>query len=400
MRGGALQHGHIRVVLPQRGTDIVSGIVGAHHDHLLATIGIRPRVLAGVLLLTFEGFGPRKVRHIGHARHARGQHQLLGPQGHGLAVAYHLDHPLAARLIELSTLTGRGVPVIELHDLGIHLQPVRDLVLGREHRPVCREGDVRHVVVPHRIMQTQGLVAIAPGIARTRILVDHDGWHIHLSEPRGQPDAALTATDDHAIRLALVAQLGLFALTRLKPGLTLLVGTMLGALGALHAQRLGKFLEFAHGGQQRPAAPFLQAQQALAACIGGLEGEPGLDDAAGLTGLAIQLPARGSDMLEGRREHRLDLVLALRRLEIPGEGDQIAPVAFLAKQRENPGDIALSQGGLEIIEPLLSDLSWRACGHGVSPRVVGCCSHAFHPRHQACQLRHARLTKLVSTCRE
>ena len=48
---------------------------------------------------------------------------------------------------------------------GVHFEPVGDLVLRREHRPVLGEREVRQVVVPHRVVQAQRLVAPAPRVA-------------------------------------------------------------------------------------------------------------------------------------------------------------------------------------------------------------------------------------------
>ncbi|MNN06142.1 hypothetical protein D3C81_1189240 [compost metagenome] len=92
-------------------------------------------------------------------------------------------------------------PIIELHDFGVHFQPVANLVFRGENWPVIREGQVRHMVVPDRVVQAQRLVATAPLIARTLSLVDDQGWHAHSLEPRSEPQSPLAAAHDQAIGL-------------------------------------------------------------------------------------------------------------------------------------------------------------------------------------------------------
>ena len=115
-------------------------------------------------------------------------------------------------------LHGRGAPVVELHHLRVHLEPVADLVLGREHRPVLGELDVRQVVVPDRVVQAERLVALAPGVAGTLVALDDDRRHAELAQPRAERDPALPAADDHDVGLRLVAELVGLLLALLEPG--------------------------------------------------------------------------------------------------------------------------------------------------------------------------------------
>ncbi len=114
---------------------------------------------------------------FGKPRHAGGEHEVRGTQRVGLAVAHHEDFPFVRRLVEARALAERGGPVVELHHLHVHLEPVGDAVLGREHRPVVRERQVRHVVVPDRVVQAERLVALAPGVAGALVLLHHERRH-------------------------------------------------------------------------------------------------------------------------------------------------------------------------------------------------------------------------------
>ena len=119
-------------------------------------------------------------------------------------------------------LAERRAPVVELHHPRVHLEPVADLVLGREHRPVLGELDVRQVVVPDRVVQAERLVALAPRVAGALVALDDDRRHAELAQARAERDAALAAADDHDLGLALVAELLGLAAARLEPRLALL----------------------------------------------------------------------------------------------------------------------------------------------------------------------------------
>ena len=98
------------------------------------------------------------------------------------------------------------------------LQPVADLVLGRKYWPVLREVDVWQVIVPDRIVQAERLVAVTPGIAGTIVLLNDDGGHAELAQPRSERDTALAAANDEHIGLGLDAELLGFLVAQFLPG--------------------------------------------------------------------------------------------------------------------------------------------------------------------------------------
>ena len=171
--------------------------------------------------------------------------------------------PLLA--VEGGRAHGRGAPVVELHHPRVHLQPVADLVLGREDGPVLGELDVRQVVVPDRVVQAERLVALAPGVAGALVALDDDRRDVELAQPRSERDAALPAADDHDVGLLGVAELGGLALAPLEPGQPVAGGAVVDALRPPRARRLLVALELVERGQQRPRLAVLaQAQVALA----------------------------------------------------------------------------------------------------------------------------------------
>ena len=94
----------------------------------------------------------------------------------------------------------RRAAVVELHHLHVHLEPVAHAVLRREHRPVLGKRQVRHVVVPHRVVQAERGVALAPGVAGALVLLHHHRRHAEALQARGERDAALPAADDERRR--------------------------------------------------------------------------------------------------------------------------------------------------------------------------------------------------------
>ena len=73
------------------------------------------------------------------------------------------------------------------------------------------------MIIPNRIMQAEGLVTLAPAVARPFIFFDDDCRHIELAQPGSECDAALTATNDDAIGLTRVAELSSFRLAFFLP---------------------------------------------------------------------------------------------------------------------------------------------------------------------------------------
>ena len=229
---------------------------------------------------------PSKLRHVRLAGHAGGQHQLPGAQGDLLAVPLDEDGPFAGCLVVAGALAFGAAPVIELHHLGVHLQPVADLVLRRENRPVLGEVDVGEVVVPDRIVQAEGLVAVPPGVTGTGVSVDDDGRNAELAQPRSEGDPALSAANDHRVGLGGAAELLRFFRAPLQPGLPVRIGAVLGALRSPALRRLLMPLELEHAGQQGPGLAVLHSELTDASSDGRLEFDPALGDALPFGGLA------------------------------------------------------------------------------------------------------------------
>ena len=169
---------------------------------------------------------PGRLDQFRRAVGAGGEDQLRGAQDDRLAVAHQLDGPAHVTLVEACRDALGAAPIAQLHHLDVHLEPVAHLVLGGEDGPVGGERDVGQVIVPDRVVQHERAVAVAPGIAGLRVLLDDHRRHAELLQARAEHDAALPAADDEAIGLGAVAESGFLGGPALRPGRAIAVGAV------------------------------------------------------------------------------------------------------------------------------------------------------------------------------
>ena len=106
---------------------------------------------------------------------------------------------------------------------------------------------------------------------------------------------------------------------------------MLGAERPGEAGFLLMSLQLGHGGEQGPDLAVLNPDVAVAARSFGLEGDPALQQPLVFRGI-FALGDREIGGFDGAKlalQHRPDMVATLQRLDVPGEGDDIAPVAIV-----------------------------------------------------------------------
>src|ERR1700722_13310495 len=305
-----------------------------------------------MMLLALESLHALEARHDRLGGHARREHQLLRPQGDLLAVAIEDDGPLFLLWVEARAFGCRLGPVVQLHYLGIHFQPVADLVLRREHRPVLGEVDIGEMVVPDRIVQAERLIALAPRIPGALVLLYDDRGHSELPEARAKADSALAAADDQHIGLRLIAELLGLLVPQFLPGLGAGIDAMPRAEHASEARLLFMALELGHRGQQGPDGAVLKADQSIAPRDLGLERNPGFEDAARFRRRLTlgDAPVARLHPLEAMAKHVADLIAPFHCLDVPGERDEVAPVAVLAEHCRRGVEVARGQGGVEFGE--------------------------------------------------
>ena len=131
------------------------------------------------------------------------------------------------------------------------------------------------------------------------------------------------------------------------------------------------------------AFPGPQTQVTFSPGDGGLEREPTRSHAVLLGRLSQDLPATGLYVGDRRGQHGLDFVFPLQCLDVPGEGDQIAPVAFVGKQFRGGGPILPIQGGAKSRQPF-GDLSCRGTRKVNHASFPSCSLSGFSLRYFSC----------------
>src|ERR1700740_2352540 len=121
------------------------------------------------------------------------------------------------------------------------------------------------MVITDRIMTAERLGTLAPAVAGPFVFFDDDRRHIELAQPSSECDAALTATNDDAIGLTRVAELGGFRLAVFLPRFSIAFGAVFCPHRTVEANWLFVPLELTHGREQRPYPAILQAHVTIAA---------------------------------------------------------------------------------------------------------------------------------------
>ena len=113
----------------------------------------------------------------------------------------------------------------------------------------------------------------------------------------------------------------------------------------------------------------LDADEAIAPRDLGLERNPGFEHAVRL-GRDLTLgdaPVARLHLLEAMGQHVADLIAPFHRLDVPGEGDEIAPIALGAEHGDRRVDVAGRQRGVELAE------------EGRHTSIGGCVEHRVLP---------------------
>ena len=158
--------------------------------------------------------------------------------------------PARVLFIVGAALEFNAVPVVELHRLGVGLEPVRELVLRDVDRPVRRERHVRQVVDVHLVVQRERVVAPAPVVADARPAVDDQRVDLELAEARRRREPALSAADHENRGVAIF--IGGALLPEIEPVRTGEIARIRPALRAPAADVLFELLELVERREDRP----------------------------------------------------------------------------------------------------------------------------------------------------
>ena len=299
---------------------------------------------------TAEILRARQVDDVRRAVGAGRENELSGFECDRARFANDLDGPLLFRGIEAGRFDLGRAPVVELHRRDVGLDPVAHLVLRREDRPALRERHVGKMIVPHRVVQHERPVAVAPRIARPRVLLRDDGRHAELPKAGAQHDAPLPAADDEAIGLLGDAERCALRREPLAPVPPVACGLMGRAERSRDLDALLEAVEGLKRRENRAAESIFETKDAPPASRAHRHGEPRLHTARDALGF-FQCPTRGRSRAERRPEHFGDCGFALRRPDVPGERQEVAPVTIVGEQGERAGDVAAGQGIAETGEP-------------------------------------------------
>ena len=139
-------------------------------------------------------------------------------------------------------------------------------------------------------------------------------------------------------------------------GRAVAVGPVLGAPGTAIARRLFVALELGQRREERPAQAVLEPQVAHPAPDAGLERDPAVNHAATLARLTELVGhSEASRLHPGQRagEQVAGAVRALDGDDVPGEADQVSPIAVGREKRDRRLDVTGCQGLLERGQPAL-----------------------------------------------
>src|SRR5262249_49286713 len=136
-----------------------------------------------------------------------------------------------------------------------------------------------------------------------------------------------------------------------EPGFAISNRAMDNAVLTGRAFALLETLEFGHCGQDREACSVLQSKMPDPARLGGLESEPGLDKTLKFTRVLADLEIERVDRRNRRLEHSGDGIATLDGADVPGQSDEIAPVAFLAEEGRGTCGVAGDERRIEFLNP-------------------------------------------------
>ncbi len=342
-RRAALDDGHLGPRRAEVLGDVMPAIAGAEDDGAGAGPILAVGIFAGVEHPALEAVEPGDFGPHGNAADAGRHDEVARVQRARAAIrCFHRNRPIAHRfVIGAADKLGSG-PDVQLHRLGIGLEPAGQLVLGDVGGPVRRERHVGQVVDLDLVVQRQRVVAQAPIIADPLVAVDPQGIDAELGQPCGDREPRLPAADDQDRRVAdgessgcapLVQPVGPPEIPGMGlPGRPAAAGRLLVALN---------LDQFGRKGPSPVRAVLVRAQphNAPTAADFGLEDEEHLDhlapdprdglrrDASGVESEAGCLHRDNGVRKRGNRSRG-----AAEGLQVPGQRQNIAPVGVGEEQ--------------------------------------------------------------------
>ena len=287
--------------------------------------------------------------------------------------------PGPGRLVERGPGELGAGPDVELHGLGVALQPAGQHVLRDERRPGRRERQVRQRVGPHLVVQGQRVVPVPPVVADPVVALHDQRVHPDPAQPGGQRQPGLPAARDQHLRVAVRVRLRLGPLVQ-----PVVPGEVVGVLHpgrAAGPDRLLVPVDVLQRGQEQPGGrriPVQQPHERAAPSGARLEVQVSLDHPAPAPPHQPRRhpPVRQPELprprlFAGSLDHPGDLVPPAERPVRPLQRQDVPPVPVGREQGGHPRAVPAGQRGLE---------GFRPANHLVRGDVAGRClrdhSHA------------------------
>ena len=254
-------------------------------------------------------------------------------------VAPQLCGPALRRLVIDGAVERRPRPEIDLHDVDVAFQPVRDLVLRDVVRKGQRERQIAQMIDRRLVVQLEAAVAVTPVVADTLFPVDHQRVEAGPLQLDGGGNAGMSAADGISTsglavgvgsRCALAARASRARRNRARWD----SGRRRACARFADPHRNRARWKWS-GSLARPSGEASQPQRrADARAIARAEGEDGLDDL--LPG--DDSPARHqrrrvdpeigrANLRRARQQFRHQPLPAADSRKLPGDAEQVSPVA-------------------------------------------------------------------------
>ena len=342
--------------------DIMAAVARAYDKNALALPRLAILVLTGVQNFTAEITQACNIRKARNAADPGGHHDVarvhlpLGAIGPAQSDGPSLRVFVVAAALEL----GAG-PIVQFHALYIGLEPSGEFVFGNVGWPVWRKRHVRQMVDVRLVVQDQRVIALAPVVADARFTVHDERVDIQLRKAGGDRKPGLPAPDDEHGRVALRVFGGGFA--QVEPVRSAKIARVGLGLWPRSSEAFLVSVEFFERCQQRPCFESIavvgigrEPQDAGAAALCRFKVEDRLDrigagaaHVAGRRPVRVEFEASWTGARGVRWKLAQDRIRPVDGLDLPRQGEHIAPMAASVKERLEAG---ATRHGERPFEPL------------------------------------------------
>src|SRR6266478_4160258 len=185
--------------------DVMRAGAGSKHDRRPATPFLAARESTGVENLAGKILQRLDCGNVGGAADAGREHDVPGSKGTGGAVSSSdMCRPSLFGLIVFGVVECRSGPEIDLHDVDVALEPVRDFVLRDVIRKGRRKWQVTEMIDRRLVVELEAAVAQPPIVADAPGFIDDQRIEADAFQFDRRRNTGMAATDDENVGLAIV----------------------------------------------------------------------------------------------------------------------------------------------------------------------------------------------------